>query len=336
MKTITYLLSVVFLLLSCKKDAPKDFVALSGRVINTNSDSLVITSKSGYKKVIKLKADGVFKDTIRSNAGVFNVFDGKEYAYLYAEAGDEIEMTLNAKDFDESLKFTGKGAAPSNFKALLNLKQEKLMEDDSIFTLSELEIKKKIAAIRTDFTKTIDTAVGLDSLFIKEQKEGFDGFLIYLEKRHSQKRSILKDLARGVVSPKFEGYENYKGGKTSLDDLKGKYVYIDLWATWCGPCKYEIPYLKKVEKAYHDKNIEFVSVSIDKPSDREKWLTMVENENLKGVQLYANGDREFLSAYKVSGIPRFILLDPEGNIITADAPRPSDEKLIKLFDELNI
>ncbi|MFK8059036.1 MAG: TlpA family protein disulfide reductase [Polaribacter sp.] len=80
----------------------------------------------------------------------------------------------------------------------------------------------------------------------------------------------LKALASGSPSPKFNGYENNAGGKTSLEDLKGKYVYIDVWATWCGPCIAEIPSLKKVEKDFHNKNIEFVSISIDRMKDHEK------------------------------------------------------------------
>merc|ERR1711916_38022 len=70
----------------------------------------------------------------------------------------------------------------------------------------------------------------------------------------------LKPLMKGMPSPKFVNYENNAGGKTSLDDLQGKYVYIDVWATWCGPCIQEIPSLKKIEKQYHNKNIEFVSI----------------------------------------------------------------------------
>ncbi len=148
----------------------------------------------------------------------------------------------------------------------------------------------------------------------------------------------LKMVAKGSPSPKFVNYENYAGGKTSLDDLKGKYVYIDVWATWCGPCIGEIPSLKKVEAQYHDKNIEFVSISIDKTKDHEKWKTMIEEKELGGMQLFADNDwnSDFVKDYLIQGIPRFILIDTEGNIINANAPRPSSPKLIDLFNEYNI
>ncbi|TGV03099.1 TlpA family protein disulfide reductase [Flavivirga rizhaonensis] len=149
---------------------------------------------------------------------------------------------------------------------------------------------------------------------------------------------FLKVLDAGQPSPKFENYENYTGGTTSLSDLKGKYVYIDVWATWCGPCKYEIPFLKKVEKQYHDKNIAFVSISVDKQKDKDKWKKMIAEKELGGIQLITDNDfnTKFISAYKISGIPHFILLDPEGNIVKSMAPRPSEEKLVELFNELNI
>ncbi len=148
---------------------------------------------------------------------------------------------------------------------------------------------------------------------------------------------LLKKLDVGQPSAKFN-YENYAGGTTSLDDLKGKYVYIDVWATWCGPCKAQIPFLQKVEKQYHGKNIHFVSLSVDKQQDKEKWRKMIANKKLGGIQLITDNDfsTPFISSYKINGIPRFILLDPEGNIVKANAPRPSNKKLIELFNELNI
>ncbi|GAA3572521.1 TlpA disulfide reductase family protein [Snuella lapsa] len=148
----------------------------------------------------------------------------------------------------------------------------------------------------------------------------------------------LKALAKGEPSPTFVDYENFKGGKTSLSDLKGKYVYVDVWATWCGPCKREIPFLKDVEQKYHGKDIEFVSISVDKAADYDKWKQMIVDQDLKGIQLFANNswNSDFVQGYQITGIPRFILIDPEGNIVSSNAPRPSNPELVKLFTSLNI
>lgn len=156
------------------------------------------------------------------------------------------------------------------------------------------------------------------------------------KKELTTKYNKVKVLVEGEPSPKFVGYENHKGGVTSLDDLKGKYVYIDVWATWCGPCKHEIPFLKEVEQKFHDKNIEFVSISIDQKKDHQTWKEFVTEHQMVGTQLFADNDwkSQFVEDYVIEGIPRFILLDTEGNIISADAPRPSDEKLSEMLSEL--
>ena len=122
----------------------------------------------------------------------------------------------------------------------------------------------------------------------------------------------------------------------SLDDFKGKYVYIDVWATWCPPCLAQIPSLHKIEEEYKGKNIEFVSISIDKRDDYFTWSDMIEEKNLGGVQLFANENQDFTKAYRIDNIPRFILIDPEGNIVSSDAPRPSDPALKDLFAENGI
>lgn len=137
-------------------------------------------------------------------------------------------------------------------------------------------------------------------------------------------------LTKGNISPGFN-YKNVKGGFVDLENLKGKNVYIDVWATWCGPCKAEIPHLKKLEEEFHGNNIEFVSISVDEPKDEDKWEKMIADKELKGVQLLSdNGWKtDFVENYLIKGIPRFILLDDEGKIVTADAPRPSSDTEIK-------
>jgi len=153
-----------------------------------------------------------------------------------------------------------------------------------------------------------------------------------------EKFDALKKLSKGQPSPVFTDYVNHAGGTNSLADYKGKYVYIDVWATWCVPCLAEVPSLKKVEKQYHGKNIEFLSISIDTEQAHEAWRKMVTDKKLGGVQLLAdsNWKSSFIAAYEIHSIPRFILIDPAGNIVDSNAPRPSNKNLITLFNELGI
>jgi len=156
-----------------------------------------------------------------------------------------------------------------------------------------------------------------------------------LSKEVTEKYNTVKKLLKGSPSPSFN-YENYNSGSTSLESLRGKYIYIDVWATWCGPCLMEIPNLEKLQNTFKDKNISFVSISVDKKIDVSKWRKLIEEKNLGGIQLITDNERksDFLKQYAVSSIPRFILIDKEGNIIDADAPRPSNPKLIEIFNNL--
>lgn len=138
-------------------------------------------------------------------------------------------------------------------------------------------------------------------------------------------------VAKGRPSPSFK-YTNIDGDEVSLEDLAGKYVFIDVWATWCSPCRGELPALKELEHQYKDKNICFVSASCDE--DRDAWEKMVKEEKLGGIQLHMNGDREFMEIYKIRSIPRFILLDQEGKIVTAVMTRPSNPETVATLDSL--
>ena len=146
----------------------------------------------------------------------------------------------------------------------------------------------------------------------------------------TEKFEKIQKLAKGNPSPQF-AFEDVNGKMVKLDELQGKYVYIDVWATWCGPCKAEIPHLKELEEDYKDKNVEFVSISIDEPKNIDAWKTMVAEKELKGVQLIADKawESDFVQDYAISGIPRFILLDATGNIVSANAPRPSSDGEIR-------
>lgn len=155
-----------------------------------------------------------------------------------------------------------------------------------------------------------------------------------LKKRATAEFEQVRKLLPGSPSPEFI-YPDINGKDVALSDLKGKLVYIDVWATWCVPCLQEIPSLKKLEADYHNKDIQFVSMSIDQKKDFEKWQRMVKEKELKGIQIFADNDwnSQFVRDYNINGIPRFILLDRDGKIINADAPRPSDPNIRLLIDE---
>ena len=137
--------------------------------------------------------------------------------------------------------------------------------------------------------------------------------------------------AVGRPSPIFKGVD-INGKEMSLRDFRGKYIYIDMWATWCGPCQKELPYLTKLEEKYKGRNIVFVGLSIDQ--DKAKWEARVKSGALGGTQLYIGKGTKFQSDYRISGIPRFILLDPNGRIVNPDMSRPSSEDTEKILNSL--
>lgn len=140
------------------------------------------------------------------------------------------------------------------------------------------------------------------------------------------------DLSRpGKRSPGFRA-PDVDGKVHTLADFRGKYVYIDMWATWCGPCKREMPYLKALEEEFKDAEIVFVGLSVDK--DKAAWENMVRQGELTGVQLYLGTGSRFQEGYRVEAIPRFILLDKEGVIISNDMSSPSAKETAETLRNL--
>lgn len=170
--------------------------------------------------------------------------------------------------------------------------------------------------------------------------DGNDEVIAYFHKNVTDAKNVEKfdkmckqweGLKAGNPSPSFN-CPDIKGKMISLESLKGKYVYIDVWATWCGPCRGELPYMTKLEEAYTGKDIYFVGLSCDQ--NKSAWEKRIQKGDMKGIQLHMGNKDEFMKKYIINGIPRFILLDREGKIIKADAPRPSSPETSKLFDEL--
>lgn len=308
-------------------------VSFIAEIANRNSDTIVFRNRDSGKEVRRVLAgaDGLFKDSFAVEAGVYMLYNGKDYTPLFLKNGYDLYLKMNAQEFDESVIYAGKGAVENNFLAENNITEKKFDFGTFLAANEEVFIKLVMEKKTADFLK-LDKEE-LDPVFVALQKRNIE---MSVERGTNYYKQVLKTKKLdGSIAPSFN-YENFAGGKTKFEDFKGKYVYIDVWATWCGPCLAEIPSLKKVEEKYHGKNIEFVSISIDKLKDFEKWKSMVESKELGGVQVLADNDwdSQFVKDLNIWGIPRFILIDPNGNIVKADAARPSSPDLDKELDVL--
>ena len=130
-----------------------------------------------------------------------------------------------------------------------------------------------------------------------------------------------------------------KGKKFSLESFKGKVVYVDFWASWCGPCRQQFPFSAEMHEKLSEKQkkkVVFLYISIDE--QEENWKTAIEKLQIKGEHGHSVGgwDSEMARKFKISSIPRYMIIDPKGNIVLPDAPRPSNantfEEIIKLID----
>lgn len=444
---LTYSLNVIY-----SQDL-SSYVRLSGEITNPNSDKITIRG-NGYIKVIDVNTNGTFDDTLVIKEGNFTFYDTKESTAMYLAPGYRLDISLDGKEFDETLKYSGIGEKPNNFNASYFLFNEKnaidsetykKMENQEYFDyelkthaslmklLNESEIENEkflenqadkfrfqmlnnlITKLGEDYfagktkgiiTQYMDSEIDkidfkdsvlfasnndyryfLSSYFVAGLTSGdlktlelYNEELLEMQKksivttlkrgisfynmekldlyyqtyvklasndkginRIKEKYDRIKTLKKGSPSPSFN-YPDSSGKNISLESLKGKLVYVDVWATWCGPCKAQIPFLKQLEEKYREEDIAFVSLSIDQLKNISKWKDMIVDKELEGIQIIADKAwrSKFVTDYVIEGIPRFILIDKDGNLMDPMAPRPAiyvegemqlNEEIQKIFED---
>jgi thiol-disulfide isomerase/thioredoxin len=129
-------------------------------------------------------------------------------------------------------------------------------------------------------------------------------------------------------------FTDLDGKKVTLDDFKGKVVYIDFWASWCGPCRKMMPYSKQLHEQLTEKQskqLVFLYISID--ADQASWRSSVKALEIQGVNVISPGNwsSEACKYFQINSIPRYMILDKKGEIVEFNAPRPSDESLMGLL-----
>lgn len=144
------------------------------------------------------------------------------------------------------------------------------------------------------------------------------------------KRMNAVSLKKGDKVPDIV-FKDTAGKEVKLSQFKGKYVYIDVWASWCYPCRQEYPKLAALRDRMKDKNIVFVGISCDEKNMR--WRSSMYIEKWTGIQWIITNE-QFMSLFVIASVPRYILLDKKGVVVNPKMTRPSDPETEKALNAL--
>ena len=137
-------------------------------------------------------------------------------------------------------------------------------------------------------------------------------------------------MALGSIAPDFR-LPDQLGNSKNLSDFRGKYVYLDFWATWCAPCLKSMRMMNELYPKYRD-SIEFISVSIDKNVGRMKKF--IDNEEYPWTFLHYDGNEKLKEDYQVLAVPTYYFIDPKGRLIQSPALHP-ESGMERYFKEVS-
>ncbi|WP_428663957.1 TlpA family protein disulfide reductase [Runella sp.] len=248
------------------------------------------------------------KDYIPFDVALLNANPEPYGALLHYHFLDKLAIT--AKEIKE------RNSSQDLFKTAI----EKIKEDSYPKEFKELLIAKTIAYSLQNGPTSIT-----ESLYHEfKQQYSASPYFPSVESRYNQ----WLPLAKGKTAPEIAGLTS-DNKMLSTNEFKGKVIYVDVWATWCGPCRAEFPKAKELQKQFEGNDkVVFLNVSIDE--DIQQWKKLLSDQRTpKGYHINQPNSKipeSIYQSYKISGIPRYILIDQEGKIVNVDATRPSSGK----------
>jgi cytochrome oxidase Cu insertion factor (SCO1/SenC/PrrC family) len=221
---------------------------------------------------------------------------------------------------------------------LNKLDSTKAVEPDALFDESLNVIKE----LKNENIRDYALFNAMNTRLREKGLVGFENYYDYFKEHNEDPRyeaqlKLLYEekqlMAPGQPAPPFT-LEDVDGNLVSLNDFKGKYVYIDFWQTLCPRSGRELPYLLNLHADYKEDSIAFVSISVNE--DENVWRDYVKEHKNMGTSLRVpqSWDSKTYKDYQASGLPTFILIDPEGHIINPKAAKPSSKEIRETFDQL--
>lgn len=329
--------------------------SFKGTILNPVNATLAVDYKGiGLNKYIQLNySDGAQSKT----ADDLN---------LFLEKGT---ITINSKDSISKAQITGSTLNDDNRKltaqlAVINKKAQALMAEAKGATPEQqktpdfqsrmqaryknIQAEQK-AALKNFITNNPNSYLSLlainsvagpapDPAEIEPLFNGLSQSLKDSETGKNLKHGIdaLKVTAIGAVAPDFT-QNDANGTPVKLSSFRGKYVLLDFWASWCGPCRQENPNVVRNYNKYKTKNFTVVGVSLDKPEGKAAWLAAIKSDGLEWTQVsdLKFWNNEAAALYQVSSIPQNYLIDPNGKIIAKNLRGEDlDAKLQELFGKI--
>ncbi len=351
MRSIITLLSIILTFGSAAQDIS---INLSGNIFNSNQDSIFVSQYygTGYKNFFgtKIKKDGTFKMkgalphpdfyVLRfGNEHINIILRDKSDFQVYSD-GSNISAFTNIVGSEESVNLNKYLNIAQAWKLKLdsaNARVAKFPEERPEINREMTKEYKKFQGLRSSFIQNNSNSAALfgvlNTLDINTDFATYEAVMRQLmasfglaptviaanENFQKYKTEKLENdpLAPGKMAPTFtEVMAN--GDSLSLEDLRGKVVLLDFWASWCGPCRRENPNVVNLYEKYKDDGFTIMSVSLDKT--KAPWLAAIEKDNLSWPNHVSdlNGwNSRVPKFYGVRGIPFTVLIDREGNIITS-------------------